>query len=139
MSVPPDLDELARRYVELWERQLAATATDAAMTAQLANAFTAMAQVWPMALQGLAAAAPVGGQSGDGKAGDGQGAGQTGGGATAAGPAGAATAAAAPGDGIQQLAELERRLAAVEERLAAVEARPRGRSGGAATGGRRRK
>lgn len=133
MADPPDLHDLAKRYLDLWQDQLRAMAADP----------ETMATVGRM-LASVSGQAPPPGQVSGNKAG-----GETPnpfawwpmtgamppfspfGGATpfdpvfAAGRAGAeagpAPAAAPPDGGVDQLRELERRLAALEGRLDALE------------------
>jgi hypothetical protein len=103
MTERPDLAALARRYLDLWEHQVAAMASDPALAEQLTRLFRAIGD-------GMAAVA--GGVEGheSHKARRG------------AGKAGAAAAAAASGGGGVELAELARRLAALERRLEKLEA-----------------
>jgi hypothetical protein len=111
MPEPPDLANLAKRYVDLWQDQLSAMAADPELAESMARLLAALVPPtwlrWPGATRDEAAA-----------------------------PAGAAAAGAAPLDGDGGLAELARRLAAVEERLAALEAGTRG--GGTGARGKRR-
>src|ERR1700761_8385030 len=64
MSKPPDLEALARRYVELWQDQIAATAVDPELTDGLARmmqlvggGFAAQAGLWQSLWPDLAARA----------------------------------------------------------------------------------
>src|SRR5579859_6449560 len=64
MSKPPDLEALARRYVELWQDQLAATAVDPEVTDGLTRliqmvggGFAAQAGLWQAFWPDLAARA----------------------------------------------------------------------------------
>jgi hypothetical protein len=100
MAEPPDLAELAKRYVDLWQDHLMALAGDPALADSIARLFMA--------------AAPWSAPPGNG--------GER---FTAAAP-GAAAVAAATLERDRRMAELARRLAALEERLAALEARLRG-------------
>src|SRR6516165_8516280 len=93
MSEQPDLEALARRYLDLWQDQATALAGDAELARQLGR--------WLGLLQS----------------------GMTNAVRSAAPSPGPASAAAAPGGGEPRLGELARRLAAVEERLARLEAR----------------
>jgi hypothetical protein len=158
MSDQADLDELARRYLDLWQDQMTALAGDeefaetlqqltTAMGAAATAGSTAWAAAWPAMMAGLQPPGATQRES------DGQGAAdETGKGAegTAAGApgrqgaavetaAGAAAAAGPPGGGGDVLEQLARRLAALEERIAALEggARRAGR-GAARSAGRRR-
>jgi hypothetical protein len=95
-----DFDRLARRYLDLWQSQLAGLATDPALTEQIARLFaTANAQM--AAILQANQGAPH---------------------APAPGPA---SAAAAPQHGADDLGELRKRLAALEARVAKLEARRR--------------
>lgn len=157
MSDQADLDELARRYLDLWQDQMTALAGDeefaktlqqltTAMGAAATAGSTAWAAAWPAMMAGLQPPGATQRES------DGQGAAdETGKGAegTAAGApgrqgaaveaAGATAAAGPPGGGGDVLEQLTRRLAALEERIAALEggARRVGR-GAARSAGRRR-
>ena len=99
-------DQLARRYLDLWQSQLSGLASDQALAEQIARLFAmANAQV-ASAIEAAqagshASAAP-----------------------TAATP-GTASAAAAPGHGADDLGELRKRVAALEARIAELEARLR--------------
>jgi len=111
---PPDLESLARRYLDLWQDQVAALAEDADLAEQIGRL---------LALFG--SAMKTGATTGQGKAGDAS--------TTDDHPAaGAAAAALSPGDGDGRVARLARRLADVERRLARLEVgkpRPRARRG----------
>jgi hypothetical protein len=114
MTSPPDLRALARRYVELWQDQVAASATDPELTGALTRLLelaggnlAASAHLW----QTLWPAPPAAPRDQPVPA-----------------PAGSAPAAAAPADGGGHLEQLALRVAALEERLAALESgadRPR--------------
>lgn len=93
MAETPDTAALARRWLDLWEDELAAFAADPQLAGQLAGLLAAFARF-------AAPAAP-----GDG--------------ATA--PARPATAGPASGDGAGGVDQLARRLGAVERRLAVLE------------------
>jgi hypothetical protein len=145
MSDNPDIDELAERYLDLWQDQLSALADDPdfaeTMTRLMGSSAAAMPgaaawAAWPAALAGLVPGA-AGERAGDGKDEE-QAAGKAGSGPGAA-PAGAQTAAAAPGAGGADLVELARRLAALEDRVAALESRPERGRGGAQGGSRKRR
>ncbi|HLY58112.1 MAG TPA: hypothetical protein VKS60_21295 [Stellaceae bacterium] len=116
-QTPPDLSALARRYVELWQDQLAAVAADPEMADTLARWLkvaggnvTASAAMWQSLWPAHDGAAPPG----------------------------PASAAAAPADGSGDVAQLSLRLAALEARIAALEAGP-GRAGGEPFKGPRRR
>ncbi len=113
MSDAPDLDALAKRFLDLWQAQVAASVSDPALADWIAQ-LMAGAPGAPDALN----AAPRG-QAHAGIA------------AFTAAAGGAPAAAAAPGAGDERLVELDRRLAACEERLAALE-RAAGEAGGGA-------
>ena len=148
MADETDLEELARRYLDLWQDQMSALASDPEaaeamtrmMTAAGANASAAWA-VWPAFMAGGAPAPPAG-RDGEVKVKDSDGAaperarqssetatGQF----TPSGPApaGAAAAAAASEHGGLDLDGLASRLAELEERVRALESSPRRGSGGA--------
>ncbi len=146
MSDTPDLDELAERYLDLWQDQMTALASDPefaeVMNRLLASSAAAMPDLaaawakWPAAMAGLGA----GGRTQDGKAAEqtdgGPGTARTGGkGRTRAAKRSprAKAAAVAPGDRGADLVELARRLAALEDRVAALESNP-GRGRGSARG-----
>jgi len=150
MSETPDLDELAERYLDLWQDQMSALANDPefaeVMNRLLASSAAAMPDMaaawaaWPAMMAGLAA----GGRTKDGESTEQTGTGPGGsppggeGDARAAeGPSGAEAAAVAPGHRGADLVELARRLAALEDRVAALESRTgKGRRG--ARGGSRK-
>jgi len=121
MSDAPDLDALAKRFLDLWQAQVAASVSDPA----LAEAIAQMMAGAPGA-PGASHAAP-GGQAHAGIA------------AFTAAAGGAPAAAAAPGAGDERLVELDRRLAACEERLAALERAAGGAGGGARAKPRKRR
>jgi hypothetical protein len=123
-STPPDLAELAKRYVALWQDYLSATAADADLAdamARFITSFGAFAGYRPAPPE-----APIddGAPEHDAPRKD------------AAGreaPPGPSPAAAASGERDDAVADLARRLAALERRIAALEARAR--DGGAAARG----
>src|SRR5574341_362929 len=120
MSDSSDLGVLARRYLDLWEEQMAAWASDAALADVL--------RLW----LGLASLDRFGaGGRGDGAAGRGGKDGER--------ASRAAAAADASRDSHHDMAEFARHLAALEQRLAAVEARVPAADASAGRGpGRRR-
>jgi hypothetical protein len=132
MNEPPDLEGLARRYLDLWEAQLSALAGDPALAEQISRLVAAMGSAGFAATAAWSAAQgreqPRGSGSDAGAA--------TGREPTGGTPAGAAPVSPAPDDRDQRLGELARRLAALEDRLAALEQppqrRPRKRTGGTA-------
>ncbi len=103
MSGPTDWDDLAKRYLDLWQEQLMAMGTDPQLTEQFAR----MAQ--DMAARGLAGPMAGVAGTGSGMGGDGQ--------PDGGDEAGAAAAGDASGQRDQRLDELERRIGAVEKRL----------------------
>jgi hypothetical protein len=126
MSDSPELDALARRYLDLWEEQMAAWASDAALADIL--------RLW-LGLVGLdryGAAARTGMKAGDGGDGAAEAGGQ-GGQVSVGSPADAA----ALGHRHNDMAELARRLAALEQRLAVMEARIPAANAGAGRGPQR--
>jgi hypothetical protein len=129
MPEPPELDELARRFLDLWQQQLSAWATDPELARQMGNFMAFATASVPKAPFWPGAVAPGG--SGDGI-----------GGAEAADGApqrGAAPArAASRGRGVD-LGELAQRLAAIERRLARMESGARGTGGSARKGARKRR
>lgn len=158
-DLPEDLEDLARRYVDLWQDQMTALASDPEFAESLqkvmaamgvaASGLPAMWSAWPAAMTSLMAAAQPGMSNPQGQETHGQPAGgkQNGSGAPAAArsaeppatEAGAASAAAASPGGGADLGELEKRLAALEQRLRSLEGsldggtgRARGRAKGKA-------
>jgi hypothetical protein len=107
MSETPDLESLARRYLDLWEAQLSALAGDPALAEQMSRFIAAMGSA------GLAAAAAWSATHGDKPSAEEPG--------SAASTFGAAPVHAASGDRDGRLDELTRRLAALEKRIAALE------------------
>jgi hypothetical protein len=115
---PPNLDELARRYLDLWQDQVAAMSADPDMSRTMGRYAQLWATLGPAGLAGIWAAAA------EGLKGGGPGANVFADGPFAeffkhAATHGAAPAGAARGDRGDDLAELRRRLAVLEERLAA--------------------
>jgi hypothetical protein len=98
MSEPPNLEALARRYLDLWQDQATALAGDAELARQIGQWLSMMQAGMVHGFQSPNTAK-------SGKA-----------------PAGAAPAAAASGGGQPGLDELTRRLAALEKRLDRLEA-----------------
>ena len=127
MAETPDLDGLAKRYLDLWQEQFAAMAADP----KLAEAMTQ----W-LGLMGLGRTAPGAARGqhdrhGPARAGAAQPASQP-----AAAQSSAPrpdTPAAAPDLGRAGTAELADRLAALEQRLAALESRLDGTGGGSSS------
>jgi uncharacterized small protein (DUF1192 family) len=94
MSQPPDIEALARRYLDLWQDQASALAGDAELARQLGRWLTLMQSGMAHAFQEAATTSAPGSQ----------------------------TPAAASGGGQSGLDELARRLALLEERIAGLEA-----------------
>lgn len=103
---PPDLQSLARRFLDLWQDQVAAMAENADVAQQVGRLMTALAS-------GLGAAA-----DGRGDARDDKRARRTGSAATT----GAAAASLSSGAGGDGMARLARRLERLEARMARLEA-----------------
>jgi len=128
MSDPSESDALARRYLDLWEEQMAAWASDAAL-ADILRLWLEM-----VGLDRFGALARSGTRAGD-----------TGDGAMGAGanseqrPIWATAAAAASGHRDHDMAELARRLAALERRLADMEGRIPAADAGTGRGARGRR
>jgi hypothetical protein len=133
-EAPPDIKALARRYLDLWQEQVAAMANDPALADALAQSVAMVAQLPAAMLQ--AAAAGVSKPTSEANA------------VHAAtpearppdiDPPGSATAAAASDGPRLDVDGLARRLAAAEKRIAALEARLGGQGPGPAPKpGRRR-
>ena len=144
MSERADLDELARRYLDLWQDQMTALSGDREFTEALQQLMTTMGvpggvpggipgavpgdaasefwRAWPAMMSGQQPGGPRSEQQTDASADDGTG-GRT---------PGAPAAAAAPDGGGLDLDQLARRLAALEQRIAALEAGAKRGRGGAA-------
>ena len=115
MTEPTDLTDLVKRYLDLWQDQWAAMATDP-QTAE------ALARFQALIGEQQAALAPFLAALGGGWAGpDAQTAGPRDRPATDT-PSGAAATPGPSGNGLVRLDQLDRRLAAVEARLARLEA-----------------
>jgi len=130
MTERTDLDELARRYLDLWQDQMTALAGDEEFAETMRRLMTTMGlattaapefwRAWPATMAGMPAAGQTQGASDD----------QSRAAGTAAGTA---APAAAPDGGESGLDQLARRLGALEERIAALEAagpKRRGRAAG---------
>lgn len=106
----PDWDDLAKRYVDLWQQHVTALSADQELAAQFARLMQGMAaQGAPGAANPLLANpmfaqmfGPMFGGGGDGQSNP---------------PAGATAAGDASGERDQHMVELDRRLAAIEARL----------------------
>ena len=149
MADPPDFEELARQYVDLWEDQLTAVTSDPELTAGLGRLFEAIWTANPVAQAAWAQWAALLQKSRDGEGdahdlggGPSQREREAGTASTRDAPTthGSASAAAAPGDGLGRLDEFARRLADVESRLAALEKQPsRARRGARSTPAERKR
>ncbi len=146
MADEPELDELARRYLELWEDHVQAMAADPGVSEQFGRFLQSMAQMAPWSDAAPAGQAPAAAQMQDWMAAM---AAMTGTGPRRPDQTGGAgnddghtqkrpeTAGATPGPGMAVLAELAHRLGAVEQRLAALEAGGGGTGKRAAAGDRK--
>jgi hypothetical protein len=97
-DAPADFDKLARRYLDLWQSQLAGLASDQAVTEQIARLFAAANAQVASAMQ-----APQG--------------------ASNAPTPWPPSAAAAPGNGADDVGELRKRIEALEARIAELESK----------------
>src|SRR5262245_39735128 len=125
MAESPDLEALARRYLDLWQDQMAAMAADPELSDTLARLWQTTAAAGPAGWAALWGAAvpprgPAPGGAGASRAGA-PGAGVWGTGTHDA-AAGAAAAAAAPRERADDVADLARRVAELEVRLGRIEA-----------------
>lgn len=159
MSEQADLDELARRYLDLWQDQMTALAGDTEFAEALQQLMATMGQAapaawsaWPAMMAGLTPGQQMG-QSADGQTRNGakgaksQGAKSQGtksqahtqdrGSAQNPTAAGSAAAAATPGGGVPDLDVFTRRLTALEKRVASLEAGGAGRGGPATSKSRK--
>jgi hypothetical protein len=106
-----DLDKLARRYLDLWQSQLAGLASDQALTEQIARLFAAANSQIASALQvaqGTShAASPPFAQTGT------------------------PSAAPAPGHGADDVGKLRKRVEALEARVAELESKLASKPGAA--------
>ncbi len=154
MAERADLDELARRYLDLWQDQMTALAGDREFAETMQRLMTTMGlaataapefwRAWPATMAGLQAAGQTQGTSDDQSREAGPGAparsargpaarGSAARTSAAGTPAGTAAPAAAFDGGESGLDQLARRLAALEERIAALEAGGPKRRGRAAS------
>jgi hypothetical protein len=118
MAEPPDLAQLAKRYLDLWENQLTAFGSDPALLDQVARTVAAMGAT--LVAVSAAASHPAERQE------------ETAHGRSRKEDARAArtpTASSASSDRDARLDELARRLAAMERRLTGIEAALAGKSG----------
>jgi ubiquinone biosynthesis protein UbiJ len=93
-----DFDRLARRYLDLWQSQLAGLAADQALTEQIARLFAAANTQVASAMQAAQ-------------------------GAHHAASSRTAAAAASPGHGADDVGELRKRVEALETRIAELESK----------------
>jgi uncharacterized protein YceH (UPF0502 family) len=98
-----DFDRLARRYLDLWQGQLAGLAADQALTDQIARLFAAANAQVASAMQAVQGAHHAV--------------------TPASAEAGTPSAAAASGHGADDVGELRKRVETLETRLAELEAR----------------
>ncbi|MGH6940168.1 hypothetical protein [Hypericibacter sp.] len=117
MAEPPDLAQLAKRYLDLWESQLTAFGSDPALLDQVARTVAAMGATLVAASGGVNE--PPGENEAPGKNEDGHGRSRK---QDAAAKARPPAAAAASPDGHARLDQLARQLADMERRLAGIEA-----------------
>jgi len=120
MAEPPDLAQLAKRYLDLWESQLTAFGSDPALLDQVARTVAAMGATL------VAASGAVNEPPGENEDGHGRSRRRK---QDAAAAAGAPAAAAASSDGDARLDQLARQLADLERRLAGIEATLAGKPG----------
>jgi hypothetical protein len=134
MADGAELEDLARRFLDLWQDQMSALAGDPEYTEALSRLLAAMGVAsaeapaacrgWPDALSGLLQAAGAPGDHGGDQGND-----HTRGGAaelaktSRSAAAGAQAAAVEPGDGGSDLDLVLGRLAALEDRIAQLETR----------------
>ena len=95
-----EFDRLARRYLDLWQNQLAGMASDQALTEQIARLFAAANAQIASVLQAAQGASHA-----------------------ATNPPGSASVAPPSRHGADDLGELRKRVAALEARLAELESR----------------
>ncbi len=144
MAEQADLDELARRYLDLWQDQMTALAGDKEFAETVQRLMTTMGmsataapefwRAWPATMAGLQATEQTQGASDDQSRETGPRAPTRSAEGSAAGTAARTAAPAAASDGGELgLDQLARRLAALEQRIAALEAAGSGRRGGAAS------
>ena len=145
-DLPEDLDDLARRYVDLWQDQMTALAADPAFAESMQKVMATMGvaasglpaawTAWPAAMSSLMAAARPGAEGAtvqaapmqassdvQGQETQGEPAGKPKREHEDAGAVGAAATAAPPHGGGLDLGVLEERLAALERRVLALEGR----------------
>ncbi|MBI3446982.1 MAG: hypothetical protein HY055_16860 [Magnetospirillum sp.] len=122
-DAPPDFKALARRYLDLWQEQVAAVAADPALAEAVARGVAMMTQSAAAVAQatGLKVNHPQGGPKADERT-DSPNSSEAGPNSSEAGKDGPAPAAAAPHDPRLDPDEFARRLAALEGRVAELEA-----------------
>ena len=145
---PPDAVDLAQRFLDLWQNQMAAMAADPELAEFMGRLFD-MQGAAAAAAQGMppwAAGWPSGGampgggeRRGEKGVGGGDGASETKPGARRGGAAGSAPAGAPSGGRDDDLVDLARRLAECEKRLVALESGPGARRGRARPATRKKK
>ena len=115
MTDAPELEQLARRYLDLWQDQVAAQVNDPAFAEALAKvyALTTKGAGLVATAAGLPVATPTNGAHDDQVAA---------GTAAPSAPARAAAAAVSSDDASDDLARLRRRVAELEERIGQLEA-----------------
>ena len=144
MAERADLDELARRYLDLWQDQMTALAGDKEFAETVQRLMTTMGlaataapefwRAWPATMAGLQATEQTQGASDVQSRETGPRAPTRSAEGSAAGTAARTAAPVAASDGGEPgLDQLARRLAALEQRIAALEAAGSGRRGGAAS------
>jgi hypothetical protein len=99
---PADVDRLAKRYLDLWQNQLAGLAADQALTEQIARLFAAANSQVASVLQ-MAQGAPHA--------------------ASSSAQTGSQATAASPGHGADDVGELRKRVETLEARVAQLEAK----------------
>jgi hypothetical protein len=98
-----EFDKLARRYLDLWQSQLAGLASDQALTEQIARLFAAANTQVASALQAAQGASHAAQDS--------------------SGKTGTPASAASPGNGADDVGELRKRIQDLEARLAELESK----------------
>jgi hypothetical protein len=126
MSKAPDLESLAKSYLDLWQDQFASMAADPATAEAMARLFGAMAAGWGSPGGAIGGGAGAGDERGSPGHQDGPGA--------ADGTAAAAPSLRNRSDGVPRLLA---RIAELERRLDALERRSGGTRGGAEDGPRK--
>jgi hypothetical protein len=128
MTDAPDIEQLARRYLDLWQEQAAALINDPALAEAMGRTYALMSKG---AAAFFTASGSPEGHNGEGKADSADVRAATGQ-KPAISPAGAASLAAASGCPGLEPADLATRVAALEERILRLEAALAGIGGGLA-------